>query len=60
MKDGVHEVALYATDTMLSNVAVKLGGRHLYTALLAAYHPGDDSAPGTATLTRGSRRIGFA
>ncbi len=59
VKDGVHEVALYATDTMLSNLALKLGGRHLYTAFLAAYHPGDGLAPGVPQLVRGSRRIGF-
>jgi len=59
VKDGVHEVALYATDTMLSNVALKLGGRHVYTALLAAFHPGDAPAPGTPQLVRASRRIGL-
>jgi hypothetical protein len=59
VKDGVHEVALYATDTMLSNLALKLGGQHLYTALLAAYHPGDGPTPGAPQLVRGSRRIGL-
>jgi hypothetical protein len=59
VEDGVHEVALYASDTMLFNVALKLGGRHLYTALLAAYHPGDGPAPDTSQMVRGSRRIGF-
>jgi hypothetical protein len=57
--DGVHELALYTTDTMLSNVAVKLGGRHLYTALVAAYHPGSAAGSGQERLARDSRRIGF-
>jgi hypothetical protein len=56
--DGIHELALYATDTMISNLAVKLGGRHLYTALVAAYHPGDDLAAGPTRFSRRSRRFG--
>ena len=30
--NGIHDVALYATDTMLTNLGFKLGGRHLYTS----------------------------
>jgi hypothetical protein len=57
--NGIHDVAAYATDTMLSNIAVKLGGRHLYSALLFGFTPGDDLATGTEDFKRGTRRIGI-
>ncbi len=57
--NGIHSVAAYASDAMLSNVAVKLGGRHLYTSLLFGYNPGDDLGAGTEQFKRGTRRIGL-
>jgi hypothetical protein len=57
--DGIHELALYASDTMWANFAVKLGARHLYTALTVAYDPGDDLAAGARRFQRGSRRFGL-
>jgi len=58
--DGIHEAAVYATDVLPMNVALKLGGRHLYTALAAGYQPGDDLPVGPAHFTRGTRRWGFS
>jgi hypothetical protein len=55
--DGIHSVAAYATDTMLSNVAVKLGSRHVYTSLIFGYNPGDRLS-GT-TLQSNNQRVGF-
>jgi caspase domain-containing protein len=40
--NGIHDVSLFATDVMLTNVGFKLGGRHLYTNLIAGYQPGND------------------
>jgi hypothetical protein len=57
--NGIHDVAAYATDTMLSNVAVKLGGRHLYSSLILGFTPGDDLPAGTEKFERGTRRIGI-
>jgi hypothetical protein len=59
VKDGFHALALYTSDTMLTNLGLKLGDRHLYTALLVAFHPGDDTSPAMPQFGRGSRRIGF-
>jgi hypothetical protein len=39
--NGIHNVAFYATDAMLTNLAFKIGGRHLFTSLGASYQPGD-------------------
>ena len=67
--NGIHNLAAYATDTMASNLSLKLGGRHLYTALTLGFHPG--SAPPNAPpptgvapppperLTAGTRRVGW-
>jgi hypothetical protein len=57
--NGIHDVALYASDSMLSNLALKLGGRHLYTSLIFAFNPGDELATGPQRFERGSRRLGF-
>ncbi len=54
--DGIHEAALYASEAMLANLAIKLGGRHLYTLLAAGYGPGDADNP--ESITRDSRRYG--
>jgi Caspase domain len=54
--NGIHDVAVYATDAMLTNLAVELGGRHLYTTLGAGYQPGDARAAGSQTFSRGSGR----
>jgi hypothetical protein len=56
--NGIHDVAFYATDTMLTNLAFKLGGRHLYTSLGAGYRPGDAVPSSAATLSRGDARWG--
>ena len=40
--NGIHDVSLFATDVMATNVGFKLGGRHLYTNLIAGYQPGDE------------------
>jgi hypothetical protein len=54
--NGIHDVAVYASDTMLSNLAFKLGGRHLYTSLGAGYQPGDEAPAGSLTISRGTAR----
>jgi hypothetical protein len=56
--NGIHNVAFYATDTMLTNLVFKLGGRHLYTAIGAGYQPGDKVASGTMSLSRDDARWG--
>ncbi len=58
--NGIHEAAVYATDVLATNVALKLGGKHLYTTLSIGYQPGDDLPAGPAHFTRGTRRWGFA
>lgn len=57
--DGIHSVAAYATDSMLSNLELKLGSRHLYTSFVFAFHPGDGMAPGEQRFAYGTRRHGF-
>ncbi len=32
--DGIHEASVYATELMVTNFGLKLGGRHLYTHLI--------------------------
>jgi hypothetical protein len=54
--NGIHNVAFYSTDAMLTNLAFKLGGRHLYTSLGAGYRPGDKVSPETMTLSTGTER----
>jgi hypothetical protein len=56
--NGIHNVAFYATDTILTNLVFKLGGRHLYTAIGAGYQPGDEVASGTMSLSREDARWG--
>jgi hypothetical protein len=56
--NGIHNVAVYATDVFLTNLSLKLGGRHLYTSLGAGYQPGTEVADGTMLLTRGTARWG--
>ncbi|HVV17598.1 MAG TPA: caspase family protein [Polyangia bacterium] len=58
--DGIHEAAIYATELMLTNFGLKLGGRHLYTNLAIGYQPGDDLPAGPDHFTRSSRRWAFA
>jgi hypothetical protein len=67
--NGIHGVAAYATESMLTNVALQLGSRHIYTSYIFGYQPGD--AVTTTTVTsgssvttveqfhRGTRRIGY-
>jgi Caspase domain len=58
--NGIHDVAVYATDSMLSNVALELGSRHIYTSYIFGYHPGDELAgAGPDQFHRGTRRIGY-
>ena len=56
--NGIHDVAFYATDAMLTNLAFKLGGRHLYTSLGAGYQPGDSVPAGTRMISTGTARWG--
>jgi caspase domain-containing protein len=55
--NGIHDVSLFATDVMATNIGFKLGGRHLYTNLIAGYQPGDDLAAGPERFTAGSKRF---
>ena len=55
--NGIHDVSLFATDVMVTNVGIKLGGRHLYTHLIAGYQPGDELAPGPERFSAGSKRF---
>jgi hypothetical protein len=57
--NGVHSVAAYATDSMLGNLELKLGSRHLYTGFQLAYQPGDGIATGPERFGYGSRRYGW-
>ena len=58
--NGIHDVAVYSTDTMLTNASVKLGGRHLYTSYTIGYTPGDTRTgrAGPAVVTSDDRRLG--
>lgn len=56
---GIHQLAAYSTDIMLGNVALKLGGRHLYSALIVAYQPGRALTSQMDNLGRDNRRAGF-
>ena len=56
--NGIHDVSLFATDVMVTNVGFKLGGRHLYTNLIAGYQPGDELAAGPERFSAGSKRFG--
>jgi hypothetical protein len=55
--NGIHDVSLFATDVMVTNVGIKLGGRHLYTNLIAGYQPGDPLATGSGTFTADTQRF---
>jgi hypothetical protein len=57
--NGIHSVAVYATESMLGNLALKLGGRHLYTAFQFAFQPGDVLEAGSERYKYSSRRYGF-
>jgi hypothetical protein len=58
--NGIHDVALYGTDALATNVGIKLGGRHLFTSFSLSYQPGDDLAAGDQLhLSSGSRRWGY-
>jgi hypothetical protein len=58
--NGIHDVAFYATDAMLTNLSFKLGGRHLFTSLGASYQPGDalPAGGGPERFERGTARWG--
>ena len=55
--NGIHDVSLFATDVMVTNIGVKLGGRHLYTNLIAGYQPGHDLPTGPEQFTADSGRF---
>jgi hypothetical protein len=60
--NGIHDVAVYATETMLSNVELQLGSRHIYTSYSFSYQPGDGvttDANQIQQFHRGTRRIGY-
>ena len=56
--NGIHDVSLFATDVLATNIGFKLGGRHLYTNLMAGYQPGDQLTAGTERFTAGTKRFG--
>jgi hypothetical protein len=56
--NGIHDVSLFATDVLATNIGLKFGGRHLYTNLMAGYQPGDELAAGSRTFTSGTKRFG--
>ncbi len=56
--NGIHDVSLFATDVLATNIGFKLGGRHLYTNLMAGYQPGDTLTAGTERFTAGTKRFG--
>jgi hypothetical protein len=57
--NGIHGLSVYGTDALLSNVALQLGGRHLFTSFSFSFQPGDASAAGPVQLARGSQRWGY-
>jgi hypothetical protein len=57
--NGVHSIAAYASDTMLSNLELKLGSRHLYTSFQFAFQPGDELDAGPEHFEHYSRRYGL-
>jgi hypothetical protein len=56
--NGIHDVSVFATDVLATNVGFKLGGRHLFTNLMAGYQPGDQLTAGTERFTAGTKRFG--
>src|SRR5262249_30695438 len=61
--NGIHSVAAYATESMLSNISLQLGSRHFYTSYTFGYQPGDavtTTTSGAQQFHRGTRRIGYA
>jgi len=56
--NGIHDVAVYSSDVLLTNLALKLGSRHLYTSLGAGYQPGDTLPAGAMTISRDAARWG--
>jgi hypothetical protein len=57
--NGIHSLSVYGSDALLSNIALDLGGRHLFTSFSFSYQPGDAVAAGPIHLVRGSRRWGY-
>jgi hypothetical protein len=58
--NGIHSLAAYATDSMLANLALKLGSRHLYTSIQFGYQPGNDTpASDPEHFQYKSRRYGY-
>jgi hypothetical protein len=57
--NGIHDLTLFGTDALLSNIGLKLGGRHLYTSFTFSYQPGDDVVAGPVRIESSSRRWGY-
>ena len=55
--NGIHDVSLFATDIMVTNIGVKLGGRHLYTNFIAGYQPGNELAAGVEKFSADTQRF---
>ena len=55
--NGIHDVSLFATDVLATNIGFKLGGRHLYTNLMAGYQPGDALAAGPERFSAGTQAL---
>jgi hypothetical protein len=57
--NGIHDLTVFGTDALLSNIGVKLGGRHLFTSFSFSYQPGDALPAGSEQIASGSRRWGY-
>ncbi len=56
-RTGIHELALYATDTMLLNADLKLGSRHLFTVITGSLQPGHVPPADSKQIPSDTRRI---
>jgi hypothetical protein len=56
--DGIHDLALYATEAFWWNLALDLGSRHLYTRWIASFQPGTAPGPSTSAISEDTRRFG--
>jgi hypothetical protein len=57
--NGIHDLSVFGTDALLSNIGFKLGGRHLFTSFSFSYQPGDELAAGSQQIVSGTRRWGY-
>jgi len=56
-RNGIHELALYATDTMLLNADLGLGSRRLFTVFTGSLQPGSDPPADSKRISSDTRRI---